>query len=238
MESIETLEKLIELQRTDSGFDELEKHRQAFLDQLDLNQGKLASLKNLLADEKKALETLSKNRKTHEIEVGTLDTRLARYQTQLDEVKSNKEYEALKVEIEKCKAEKGQLEEKVLETLFREDEQKVKIQNVNQQIEAEEKKAAQDKRDLAVKIADCEKAMAEKKAERKTQLAVLPEEYAEGYEALRDRGKKIAVAGIVEGKTCGGCHMTVPPQVLMEIQQNKKISRCVCGRYLFLREDS
>ena len=236
MNSVETLEKLIELQSIDSGYDELEKHRQAFIDQLDLNQGRLTALKNLLSDEKKAQEALSKLRKTHEIEVGTIDNRLTRYQTQLDEVKSNKEYEALKIEIEKCKTEKTQLEEKVLETLFAEDEQKLKIQYVNQQIAAEEKKAAQDKQDLAVKIADCEKAMAEKKEQRKVQLAQLPEEYAEGYEAMRDHGKKIAVAGILESKTCGGCHMTVPPQVLMEVQQNNKISRCVCGRYLFLKD--
>ena len=105
----ETLEKLVELQTADSGLDRLEKHRQSLLDNLDLESAKLSALKKLSQDEKKNLEDLSKGRKTLEIEVGSLETRLARYQSQLDEVKSNKEYEALKLEIEKHKEEKLKL---------------------------------------------------------------------------------------------------------------------------------
>ncbi len=234
MTLIETLEKLVELQTTDSGLDQLAKHRQSLLDKLDLESAKLSALKKLSQDEKKTLEDFSKQRKTLEIEVGSLETRLARYQSQLDEVKSNKEYEALKLEIEKHKEEKLKLEEKVLEILFQEDAQKEKIKNLSAQIESDEKKNAEDKKEISLQIADCEKAMAEKRSERKIHLSALPEPEAQGYEALRNRGKKIAVAAVLEDETCGGCHMAVAPQLLLEVKSGRQINRCDCGRYLYL----
>jgi len=115
------INKLVELQTADSGHDHLEKHRQSLLDKLDLAAAHVSALKNQALEEKKTQESLAKQRKTFEIEVGALETRLTRYQSQLDEVKSNKEYEALKLEIEKHKEEKNKLEEKVLEILFQED---------------------------------------------------------------------------------------------------------------------
>jgi predicted nucleic acid-binding Zn-ribbon protein len=228
------INKLVELQTADSGDDHLEKHRQSLLDKLDLAAARVSALKNQAIEEKKTQEGLAKQRKTFEIEVGALETRLARYQSQLDEVKSNKEYEALKLEIEKHKEEKNKLEEKILEILFQEDTQKEKIKNLASQIAADEKKTTEEKQEISLQIADCEKAMAEKKAERRLHLAALPEEDARGYEALRTRGKKIAVAAVLEDNTCGGCHMAVAPQLLMEVKNSRQLTRCDCGRYLYL----
>jgi predicted nucleic acid-binding Zn-ribbon protein len=230
----EIINKMVELQTADSGHDHLEKHRQSLLDQLDLAAARISALKNQALEEKKTQEGHAKQRKTLEIEVGTLETRLTRYQSQLDEVKSNKEYEALKLEIEKLKEEKNKLEEKVLEILFQEDSQKEKIQTLSAQITADDKKIAEEKQAISLQIADCEKAMAEKKAERQAHLAALPEEEARGYEALRSRGKKIAVAAVLDDNTCGGCHMAVAPLLLMEAKNSRQLTRCDCGRYLYL----
>lgn len=230
----EILDKLIELQTADSGHDQLEKHRQSLLDKLDLERAKIKALKTQLLEEKKTTDDFSKRRKTLEIEVGTQETRLSRYQGQLDEIKSNKEFEALKAEIEKLKGEKTRAEESILEILFQEDVQKEKMKNLSEQIETDERKAVEGKVEIDLQIADCEKAMAEKKAERGRFFSELPPEEARGYEALRGRGKKIAVAAVLENHTCGGCHMAVAPQLLMEVQNGRQINRCDCGRYLYL----
>ncbi|MGH7739156.1 MAG: zinc ribbon domain-containing protein [bacterium] len=230
----EILDKLVELQTADSGHDQLEKHRQALVDKLDLERAQITALKTQLLEEKKITDDFSKRRKTLEIEVGTQETRLLRYQGQLEEVKSSKEFEALKAEIEKLKDEKVKSEESILEILFQDDVQKEKMKNLSEQIAADEKKAAEDKVEIDLQVADCEKAMAEKKIERGRFLSELPSEEAQGYEALRGRGKKIAVAAVLENHTCGGCHMAVAPQLLMEVQNGRQINRCDCGRYLYL----
>ena len=232
LDFVETLKKLVELQATDSGLDELEKLKKGFKQDIQNLENGVAASKNALQEAKKALENLQKERKALEIEIGALDNKIAKYLGQQNEVKSNEQFAALKHEIEKSKEEKGKLEEKVLEFLFLDDEQKKKIQALTQDLAAAEKKDADQKKALLEKIADCDKAALEKKGERQTQLSRIPAEFAEGYEALRNNGKRIAVAKVQEDMTCSGCHMNIPPQVLNEMKKNIAIQRCNCGRYL------
>ena len=198
-------------------------------------EANILTLKNHVQNEKKVMEDLLKQRKTQEIEAGTLETKISKYLGQQNEVKSNEQFTALKQEIEKSKEDKAKAEEKVLESLFKEDEQKAKILVLSQQLSAAEKKAAEDKKDIQQKIADCDKSVLEKKEERKKQLAEIPAEFAEGYEKLRNNGKKIAVAAVQEDESCSGCHMNVSPQILNEIRKNIAVQRCNCGRYLYFR---
>jgi predicted nucleic acid-binding Zn-ribbon protein len=230
------LQKLIDIQTVDSGLDELEKLKRNFRAEIATLETAVTECKTRLQTEKKALEELAKNRKTLEIEAGTLDGKIQKYQGQEGEVKSNEQFTALKGEIEKAKQEKSLTEEKELEILFQEDEQKKKIQRINEDLARAEKKAAEDKRSLDQKIADCEKASTDKKADRQTCLAALNPEFAQGYEALRNNGKKIALAQVLEDATCSGCRMQVAPQILNEINRNLAIQRCTCGRYIYRKD--
>ena len=232
----ETLKKLVELQTTDSGLDELERLKKTLQKETAALDGQVTGLKNHIQDEKKALEELLKQRKGLEIEVGSLETKITKYLGQQNDVKSNEQFAALKQEIEKGREEKAKAEEKILEFLFKEDEQKVKIQKLSQDLARAEKKAAEDKKDIQQKVSDCEQAAQEKRAERQKQLAALPGDFAQGYEQLRNTGKKIAVAEVMDDQTCGGCHMNIPPQSLNELRKNIAIQRCNCGRYLYVKD--
>src|SRR5579871_1863350 len=92
----EALEKLVELQATDSGLDELERLKKGFRQEITVLESHVAELKNRIQSEKKALEDLAKQRKTLEIEAGTLDTKITKYLGQQNEVKSNEQFTALK----------------------------------------------------------------------------------------------------------------------------------------------
>ena len=151
-------------------------------------------------------------------------------------MKSNEQFTALKQEIEKALEEKAKVEEKELGILFKEDEQKLKIQELTRELGEAEKKSSEDQRALQQKITDCDKAALEKKREREKRLSEIPSEYSESYEALRNNGKKIAVAVVGEDQICGGCFMQVPPQTLNQIKKNIDIQRCDCGRYIYIKD--
>jgi predicted nucleic acid-binding Zn-ribbon protein len=227
---------MIELQAVDSGLDELEKLKKRFRADIATLETAVTECKTRLQTEKKAQEELAKKRKTLEMEAGTLDSKIKKYQGQEAEVKSNEQFTALKAEIEKAKQEKAQIEEKELEILFLEDEQKKKIQAAAEDLSGAEKKASEDKKNLDQKIADCEKASTDKNAARQVCLAGLDLEFAQGYEALRHNGKKIALAQVMEDATCSGCRMQVAPQILNEINRNRAIQRCTCGRYIYRKD--
>jgi hypothetical protein len=232
----EILEKMIDLQAVDSGLDELEKLKKNFRAEIATLETAVTECKTRLQVQKKAQEELAKKRKTLEMEAGTLDGKIKKYQGQEGEVKSNEQFAALKAEIEKAKQEKAQAEEKELEILFLEDEQKKKIQALNEELSRAEKKAAEDKKALDQKIADCEKAAVDKNSARQACLAAMDPEFAHGYEALRNNGKKIALAQVLEDATCSGCRMQVAPQILNEINRNRAIQRCTCGRYIYRKD--
>ncbi len=236
MDFAETLKKLVELQATDSGLDELARLKKGFHQEIAALETMVNGLKNQIQDEKKVLEDLAKQRKSQEIEVGALENKVTKYLGQQNEVKSNEQYAALKQEIEKSREAKSKAEEKVLESLFQEDEQKAKIQKLAQDLTGAEKKAVDDKKEIIQKIEDCDKATREKKAERQKQLAGLPDDFAQGYDQLRNSGMKIAVAEAREDHACSGCHMNIPPQILNEVRKGIAIQRCTCGRYLYIKD--
>ncbi len=236
MESYEALEKMVALQTTDSGLDELEKLKKGFLQEIaDLEKG-LEDVKGRVQEAKKNMEELVKQRRSLEVEVVSWDNKIKKYQDQEPEVKSNEQFIALKTEIEKGKEDKGKVEEKILEFLFLEDEAKKKGQELAAEQAKIEKKLADDRKVLQEKIDDCDKAAVGKKAERAKQFSEVPEEFGSIYENIRAHGKKVAVAGIGEDQMCGGCHMTIAPQVINELRKNIKIQFCRCGRFIYLKD--
>src|SRR5665213_1714989 len=233
---IDILLELIELQRLDSGLDSLEKIKKNFLTDTVAIDANIQVLKNQLQTEKKGNDELVKWRKSQEIEVGTLDSHIAKYIRQQNDVKGSDQVTAVGQEIDKSKQAKVALEENILETMMKEEEQRNQIQKSTQILAEEEKRAVAEKAEIQKKIADCDKAIADKQLERAAQILKVEEPYNRGYENLRNKGKKLAVAEVNEDNNCGGCNMNVPPQVLHELRQRRPIKTCQRTRYLYIKE--
>ena len=70
------------------------------------------------------------------------------------------------------------------------------------------------------------------------QLAAAVQEAARArYERLvRSKGENVVVG--VEHGVCGGCHMRLPPQLLVMCQAKKELVSCSnCGRILYYTRD-
>lgn len=232
----ENLNALIRVQEADDQVDALARERQNALDAIDLAAARLKALEDRLASDRQELLEMQKQQKSLEIEVASLDTRVAKYQNQLFEVKSNKDYDALKAEIENSKSEKARLEDRILEALFRQDERKKGIENLARQVEEERRRAAAEKQSLEAKAADCEKKSAEIRRDRDALLAQIDPDWSEAYVQLRKSGKKTALAEITEDQMCSGCRMSVPPQTVIEVRRVSQIVRCTCGRLLYVKD--
>lgn len=232
----DNLKALIQVQEADLAADGLMKARQDALDTVDLNEAKLKAFLQQSEEEKKTLLELQKAQKAMEIEVASLETKIGKYQTQLFEVKSNKDYDALKSEIENAKTDKARIEDRILEGLFKQDEQRKKIDVLTRQVEDDKKRTAREKTDLQARAVECEKGVQAKREERVRLLAEIDREWAEAYEQLRNSGKKVALAEITEDRMCSGCRMSVPPQTIIEVRRAYQIIRCSCGRLLYTKD--
>lgn len=156
-----------------------------------------------------------------------------KYKVQLDNVKNNREYEALTKEIEY-----QSLEIKLAEKKIKESEEK--SSKTTESMEEVEKKIAEKKVDLEKKKVELEDIIqkTEKKVDTLEKKIVklskqVDDRLYKAFLALRSRyGNGLAIV-TVNRNACGGCYNAVPPQMQIEISQKKEIIACEnCGRVL------
>ena len=158
---------------------------------------------------------------------------IKKYEKQQDNVKNNREFEAINKEIEM-----QELEVKLNEKHVKDANYELK-DRMNARIKAEEK-VAEVESALTVKRKELEKITTDTEKEEKL-LAKKSDEAKEkvdprlltAYERIRTSYRNgLAVVPIVRD-SCGGCFNVIPPQRQSEIRQHKKIIVCEhCGRIL------
>ena len=158
---------------------------------------------------------------------------LKKYEKQSDNVKNNREYEAINKEIENQTLDM-KLAERHIKDANEEIADKARI------LEAAKKNIATKEGNLKVKKGELDKIVAETEKEEKECRAVSEKARAAvdarlltSFDRIRKNFRNgLAVVPIVRD-ACGGCFNAIPPQRQSEIRQHKKIIVCEnCGRVL------
>lgn len=158
---------------------------------------------------------------------------IERYKEQLNDVRNNREFEALSKEIEimeleiltKEKANKEAKEDIVLK--------KELLEETQGSLDERQKDLEFKKEELKVIIKETEAEEDKLRKERGAAFDKLEERYQTAYSRIRGSVKNgIAVAPILRG-SCGGCFANIPPQRQSDIRQHMRIIDCEnCGRIL------
>src|SRR5690606_17393546 len=162
---------------------------------------------------------------------------IKKYESQLNEVKNNREYDAIAKEIEIQGLEIQVLEKKIRETEFEISNKTTKYENAQGDLEERKKDLAAKQEELANITGETEKdekALMEKadKAEKK-----IDERLLVAYNRLRKNAKNGLAVVTIDRDSCSGCFNQIPPQRQLDIRQRKKIIVCEhCGRILIDEE--
>jgi predicted nucleic acid-binding Zn-ribbon protein len=145
-----------------------------------------------------------------------------KYEKQLENVKNNREAEALNKEIEMQDLEVKLREKHIKDAQIEQTERRLQRTRTEERISVLEEAAAGKRTELEKIIADTEKE--EKKLSKESNSA---------YERIRGSYPNgLAVVPVLRD-SCGGCFNVIPPQRQSEIRQRKKIVVCEhCGRIL------
>jgi predicted nucleic acid-binding Zn-ribbon protein len=232
---IAELDKLIELQKTDTNLRRLKRSietaeaRRAEIEQefeqhafsIREIQGRRDDLKTKRAD----LEKQIAENKTY----------LERAERNLKHAQNSKEYETAMRETDALQKQIAAFETNIVETME-------SLEGVEKELEerADEINTLDDKRSTALAEFDAElgKEKAEFEAEtarRVTAFATLPSRLASVYDRLAQRSRDgIAVAEVVSG-ACSACYMQLRPQVVLNVKKGDEIIVCEnCSRILYL----
>jgi len=161
------------------------------------------------------------------------ETLVKKYEKQSDDVKNNREFEAINKEMEM-----QQLEIKLAEKHIKDATEEIAEKAVL--LEKAKKNIANKESTLSNKKAELEKIIAANEKEEKhfSKLAAEAKEHVDSrlltsYEKIRKSYRNGLAVVPVERDACGGCFYSIPPQKQSEIKQHKKVMVCEnCGRIL------
>lgn len=214
------------------------------LDQIGILKGELPIEVSDLEDEIAGLETRQNKLQDavgeveheiakHQANITEAQTLEERYKKQLDEVKNNREFDALSKEIELQGLEVQLSEKKIREAQAQISGKQEILQEVTDRINGR-------KNDLEIKKVELEKIIAKtERQERKLMKASkaaqkgIEERLIKAYTKIRERYRNGMAVVSVKRDSCGGCYNKIPPQMQLEIGMRRKVMVCEhCGRVL------
>lgn len=229
---------LIELQKTLSRIEYLENFISEGPSLLENIDNSIKEEEESFQKKKDTFETIQKDKRQQEGDLQLLHAKLEKYKEQIMAVKSNKEYTAMRHEIELCEKEIEKAEEEVIVKMY-------EIDSLEKELKEEEAVFQKDKKTLEEKKSNTEKELKDAEVEieelrtKKEELEQsLPSDVLEEFNNILSIRGGIALARAKDG-ICEACKIRVRPQVYIEVKKGNELRRCDnCNRYLYWEENS
>ena len=209
----EKLKTLYQLQAADSEIDKIIQLRGALPAEVEALENEIATLKERSASISAVVDQLTRNIADAKLSIAEHEGTIQKYQHQLETITNSREYDSLNKEIENQDLLR-QIDEKTInDTRYEIGEKKAELETIVEETAKEEAVLRARREECAAKI------------DARTMSA---------YERIRASvNNHLAVVGIYNGDSCGGCFNTITPQRRVEIASNRKLIICEhCGRII------
>lgn len=228
----ESLLKLLELQEIDNQIDAIERIRRDCPADIARIELEIVGARDQIHDQRSKREELEKAQRQHERDLNAAMADLKKHQDRLYEVKTNREYDALQIEIEACRSRVTEQENAILGAAESLEGLIPRILAMEEAFAREEQERLKHKGELQEKLdsiaSDIQKHQGSREAVR---LQVMPRALAV-YDRIRKGGRTLAAVRILKG-ACGGCFLSIPPQRASEVRRSDRVIPCEsCGRIL------
>ncbi|MBC8185082.1 hypothetical protein H8E88_28645 [candidate division KSB1 bacterium] len=230
------LSKLISLQRIDKQLIALEITKGDLPEIVQQLEGRLVSCTNRLSNSKSELEEAKKTGRANENEIDELYEKLMKYQEQSYSVKTNKEYDAITIEIETIENRIEENEKKKADLIHLVKENRETVGELEKQVTELEEEFSQKQLELKEKLSQTESEELRLTKERELVTEQIEKRLLNNYNRIRNGTNGIALSEVTN-YTCDECFATIPAQTAVEVRMKNRIILCeACGRILVPRE--
>jgi hypothetical protein len=213
--------------------------------QMALLPPKLRALDSRLAHEQQEVEKLgsgrtdsSHERRTMEKDVRELEEEIEKHRKRQMEVKTNKEYAAVSHEIEILKQKIDAIETRILESIEKEESHDRRVSQARQKLDRIRAESQHERQRIEEQIRTKNEKMARLNTERDRRREGIPADALAMYDRLSERHPGDVVCKAARSH-CGGCHINLVSQKMLEIRQMKTFVRCEgCLRIFSGEEES
>lgn len=231
------IKKLVEIQKLDAeiyDFNKEIREKPELIEQLkEQFEIKKARLKGL----EDKVKSVVVSRKDFEIELQSKENVIAKANSDLNQLKTNKEYSAKIKEIESLKADKSIVEEKILKSYDEADAIYAEIDKEKVVVAEREKEYLNKKEEIEDEISILKDRVKVLTGQRNLIAPDIDPTILVQYEKILGHKEGRAIVP-VNGTSCGGCFMNVMPQTFNQIKMKTELVRCeYCSRYIYVEED-
>jgi predicted nucleic acid-binding Zn-ribbon protein len=234
---LEAIEKLLILQDRDQKIRRVSGELGRIGPERQALQAKAAAAQAALEAAKAAVKQIESDRKGLELEVEGKKQMIARYANQQLETRKNEEYRALSHEIDTCKADIFNIENREIELMEKADAAQKEVVRATAAVNEARKLMDEQLAQLAGREQNLSKELAQLEANREELASAVGDAVRSRYERLiRTKGENVVVG--IEHGACGGCHMRLPAQVMVTCRSQQELVGCTnCGRILYYSRD-
>jgi len=234
---LDTIEKLLILQDRDQKIRREQGELARIEPERQTLKTKAAAAQAELENAKLRIKQIESARKDLELEVEAKKVMITRYANQQFQTRKNEEYRALAHEIDTCKAAIFEIENQEIELMEQGEAAQKQVLRATQAAKDARTLLEEQVAQLDAREQNLLKELAQLEANREELASAVDEGVRSRYERLvRSKGENVVV-GVQHG-VCGGCHMKLPPQLLVTCQAEKELVACSnCGRILYYTRD-
>ncbi len=230
------LQTLIHLQEYDTRIAGLEAEANRLPKRIEAIQKSVAEARAAVEAVTGRVDTTRKSLRAKEKDLEVVAAKRGKAEAHLWEVKTNREYSAVLIEIEDIKQEKARTEEEILALMEMQERLATELREAETRLKTREDQGRQDEAVVRQQLAAVEAELTGLRGERATLAREVPTPLLGDYERILKARGGLAIASVTADSICGGCRMTIRPQAIQELR-GATLMRCEsCGRYLYWQE--
>ncbi len=221
------------MQSIDIRFDEIGKEKERIPKELEKQREELDLLKKAIEGDLVTLEGLKDERRKVERELDEVETKYKKSKVKLDEVKSNKEYQAVMKELEDIKALTNEKEELVIKWMEDIEEQEAECAKNNAQWEKAQKEYREKEQQFEEMTSGFDKEIKALTREKDELSQQFDGDLLNRYTRLRAHLRGQVVVPVIDA-VCQGCHLGIPPQQYNMLLKGDSTQICLnCSRIIY-----
>jgi hypothetical protein len=198
----------------------------------------LLAVQDELERARAGLLEMQKDRRKLELDLMGVEAKITKYQSQLHEVKTNKEYQVMLHEIDTVKAERAALDERILLEMEETEARGAAVRAIEGRLQETRRATEEGKRRLDEMLTRLRRDKEGLEAERETLAATIPSDYLDPFMKVARQRKGVALVEVRE-ELCGGCHVRVMPKLIQQVRRAEGLIHCdSCKRYLYVPDDA
>jgi predicted nucleic acid-binding Zn-ribbon protein len=232
---VEALQGLVDLSRLDTDLQTLEEERSGIPARREACAARRAEADARVSESREVLGEAELAQRRAESDLQDREALLQKLEAQQSQVKTNEAYTALLHEMDQARESISEAETRILEAMDQIEAVGARLATSEQEARGTAGRIDEEERSLDEREKALEQRITELRSNRGEAVARLEAPLVERYEKILSRRQPAVV--VVQGESCMGCRVDIPPQAFIEIRRGEEIISCAFCHRILIHED-